>query len=178
MFMLKSRVRRLSQLPMSCIGIACNTAHTTLTDLEKISNTPFISIPKEVAKEAIRKKYHRLGLMATPTTIHSGVYQSILIKEGIEVVTPDYQEVELLGRVVGQIVNGEFKAPKKQLLIIADKLKKQKLDALVLGCTEIPLVFPKNYSLSVLDSVEILARALLKRYYERRSSVAKALEGK
>ncbi|KKS80392.1 MAG: hypothetical protein UV54_C0007G0001, partial [Candidatus Beckwithbacteria bacterium GW2011_GWA2_43_10] len=39
-------------------------------------------------------------------------------------------------------------------------------EAIVLGCTELPLVFPKNYSLPVLNTLEILGRALLKRYYK------------
>jgi aspartate racemase len=105
--------------------------------------------------------------LATPTTIYSGVYQTILVKESIEVVLPEHKDTERLGRLVSQIVQGKFKPPKKQLLEIADRLKKKKVDALILGCTEIPLVFPKNYSLPVLNTLEILGRSLLTRYYKK-----------
>lgn len=167
MFMLKSRVRYLSQLPMSCTGLACNTAHTTLVDLNQISNVPFVSMPDEVANHAKKKKYQSIGLLATPTTVYSGIYQTALAKVGIKTVSPNYDQVEELGSLIGLVVAGKFKPPKKRLLIIADSLKKKKIDALVLGCTELPLVFPKNYSLPVLDSLNILAQTLLKRYYQK-----------
>ncbi|KKU45008.1 MAG: Aspartate racemase, partial [Microgenomates group bacterium GW2011_GWB1_46_7] len=79
---------------------------------------------------------------------------------------PENGYIDELGEIIGQIVGGEFKAPKAKLLKIADSLKKKKVEAIVLGCTELPLVFPKNYSLPVLNTLEILAKALLTRYYK------------
>ena len=165
MFMLKQRVRNLSNLPMSCMALACNTAHTTLVDLEQETRVPFVSIIEAVASEASRLRYTRVGLLASPATIYSGAYQNVLRDKGIDTVVPSHEVAEELGAIIGGIVAGEFKPAKKKLLVIADGLKKKGCEALILGCTELPLVFPKNYSLPVLDCVEILARALLKRYY-------------
>jgi len=165
--MLKNRVKNLSSLPISCLGMACNSAHIILNDLEQVSSKPFISIIDEVTKTVIVNGYSRVGILGSPTTIYSQLYQSALTKAGIESVLPSENEVTELGTIIGSIVSGEHIATKTQLVKIADKLNKQYIDALILGCTEIPLVFPKNYSLPVLDSVEILARSLLKRYYIR-----------
>jgi len=166
MFMLKDRVRKMSQQPLSCLGMACNTAHTTLVDLELESQTPFVSIPREVAKEASGLGYEKIGLLASPMTIFSGVYQTEFLDKNIEVVLPDNGYIEELSQIIGQVIEGEFKKPKGRLLKIADSLKKKKVEAIVLGCTELPLVFPKNYSLPTLDSIDILARSLLNRYYQ------------
>ncbi len=165
-FMLKDRVKKLNYLEPGCFGLACNTAHTTLVDLEQEAQAPFISIASEAAKEAQNRRYRRVGLLASPTTIFSGVYQTEFLDKQIEVVLPDNGFIEELGEIIGQLVGGEFKAPKARLLKIADSLKKKKVEALILGCTELPLVFPKNYSLPALNTLEILARGLLNRYYK------------
>lgn len=167
MFMLKDRVRDLSKLKLSYLALACNTAHTTLVDLQQETKVPFVSIAEAVAKIAKEKGYKRVGLLASPTTIYAGVYQGVLEKRGVEVILPQVGQVEELGEIIEEIVAGEFKSAKGKLLKMADSLKKRKVEAIILGCTELPLVFPKNYSLPILDSLEILARALLIKYYQK-----------
>ena len=167
MFMLKDGVRDLSKLKLSCMALACNTAHTTLVNLEQETSVPFVSIIEMVALEAKKFGYRRVGLLASPSMIYTGAYQGVLRDRGINTVVPNHELVEELGMIISGVVAGEFKQAKKKLLVIADGLKKKGCEALVLGCTELPLVFPKNYSLPVLDCVEILARALLKHYYNQ-----------
>lgn len=168
-FMLKDRVRKLNYLQPGCFGLACNTAHTTLADLEQETKAPFISIPHETAKEVKIRGYSKIGLLAAPTTIFAGVYQTELLNQGVEFELPDNSYFPVLSEIIGQVIGGEFKAPKAKLLKIADTLKKKKVEAIILGCTELPLVFPKNYSLPVLDTLEILAKSLLTRYYKGES---------
>lgn len=166
-FMLKQRVRDLSKLKLACMALACNTAHTTLVDLQQETDVPFVSIAEVVADEAKKRGYFKVGLLASPTTVYAGIYESELRTQNIETVVPNSGQIEDLGKIIEGIVAGEFKPAKKRLLVIADSLKKRDVEAIVLGCTELPLVFPKNYSLPVLDSIELLARALLKRYYQK-----------
>ena len=128
-------------------------------DLEQEARVPFVSIVEVVTMEVEKRGYRKVGLLASPATIYAGVYPNVMV--------PDHEQIENLGRIISGIVAGEFKQAKKKLLTIADGLKKRGCEALILGCTELPLVFPKNYSLPVVDSVEILARALLKRYYNQ-----------
>lgn len=167
MLMLKDRVQGISRLPLCCMGIACNTAHIVLADLEKVTQVPFVSIPREVVKIAEEKGYRKVGLLATPMTIFSGVYQTEFLDRGIEVVLPKNGDIEKLGEIVEGLVAGKFEQAKGRLLEIAGSLKKKKVEAIVLGCTELPLVFPEDYSLAVLDSVEILAKSLLNCYYKK-----------
>jgi aspartate racemase len=165
--MLRKRVRQLSQVGVGTLALACNTAHVAIVDLKQETSVPFVSISKVVADEVLRRGYKRVGLLASPVTIYSGVYQHSLLKRKVDLVVPEEKDLKLLGKSIKEIVAGVFKPSKERLLKIADKLKKQKAEALILGCTELPLVFPKNYSLPTLDSLEILAKALLKRYYQK-----------
>jgi len=167
LFILKDRVKKLSQLPLSCFALACNTAHIVLVDLQTETDIPFVSLPKETVMEIVRRRYKKVGLLASPMTIACGVYQNQLNHQGVVMVLPTAEQVEILGMCIREIVSGIFKPAKKQLLRIADSFRKQKVEALILGCTELPLVFPKNYSLPVIDSLEILARTLLKIYYQK-----------
>jgi len=163
--MLKDRVRRLSKLSLSCMGMACNSAHIIVEELEKVNGERFVSIPEEVAKEAKGREYKRVGLLASPTTIFSGVYQTELLNKGIEVELPDNGYIQELGEIIIKLVAGN-KRVKGRLMKIVNSLKRKKVETIILGCTELSLVFPKNYDLPVLDSVIVLARALLRKYYK------------
>ncbi|MFH0943296.1 MAG: amino acid racemase [Candidatus Beckwithbacteria bacterium] len=163
---LQDRIKKLDGFQPSCLALACNTAHTILMDLAQETKTPFVSIIEEVVKETVKRGYKKVGLLASPTTIFSGVYQTEFIDKGVELVLPENGYIEQLGEIIGQIVGGEFKKPKARLLKIANSLKKKKVEAMVLGCTELPLVFPMNYSLPIINSLEVLGRSLLTRYYK------------
>ncbi|OGV90943.1 hypothetical protein A3A66_03435 [Microgenomates group bacterium RIFCSPLOWO2_01_FULL_46_13] len=163
--MLIERVKQLSKLPISCFGIACNTVHILLPELQRITNIPFIDLPDEVARLVKLNNHHRVGLLATPITITTGLYQNALSEEGIEVVTPTDTNIKRLGNVVKKIVSGDIVSSREEALAVAESIKKQNITALILGCTELPLVFPKHYYLPVFDSLTVLAKVLLKRYY-------------
>ena len=164
--MLKDRIKKLSSQPLCGLAIACNTAHIVLEELEGANGFKMVSIPEEVVKVAVKKKYKKVGLLGSPTTILSGVFQTEFLDKEIEVVIPENGYIEELGEIIGELVAGNLKDQGKRLVKIADNLKTKKVEAVILGCTELPLAFPKSYSLPALDSVEILARSLLKRYYQ------------
>lgn len=63
--------------------------------------------------------------------------------------------------LAGKILESDVKKLKE----IGDSLIAKGAEALILGCTELPLVFPKKCSLPVYNCVEILAMALLRKYY-------------
>lgn len=164
--MLKDRIKKLISQPICGLAVACNTAHIVLEELEKINGFKMVSIPEEVVKVAVEKKYKKVGLLGSPTTILSGVYQTEFLDKEIEVVIPENGYIEELGEIIGELVAGNLKGQEQRLLKVADDLVEKKVEVIILGCTELPLAFPQNYQLPVLDSVEILARSLLNKYYK------------
>lgn len=165
--MLKRRVERFNQNDFLCLSIACNTAHILLPDLQKISEIPFVSMIEEVVKSVSRTNVKRVGLIATPSTIKFKLYQNYLAKKNIKSVIPTKTQIKLLNKIIRNVIAGKIlKSDTKKLFVIANSLKKNGAESIILGCTETPLVFPKKYSLPIFNSVEILSMALLRNYYK------------
>ncbi len=164
--MLKKRVEEAKKLNISCLSIACNTAHIFLDQLQEVSKSPFISIVSEVVSSVTQSKVKKVGIIGTPSALRYKIYQTALKERGIESVIPIKSQISILEKIIRNVLKGKNnKGDQKQLISIANSLKKQGAQAIILGCTELPLVFPSNYHLPVYNSVEILAYALLRKYY-------------
>lgn len=165
--MLKEAVIELNKTNISYLAIACNTAHILLDELQEVSRVPFISMIGETIKEVKNIGLKKVGLLATPSTIRSKLYQSGLKSFGIQAVIPSEKDLLVLEKVIRNVIKGEIiKSDTEKLLIIANSLNKKGGEGIILGCTELPLVFPEKYSLPVYNSVAITAMALLRNYYK------------
>lgn len=165
--MLISRVEALSFLPISFFCIACNTAHLLIDDLRKTTTIPFVSLIEETVKEVKRLKIEKVGLLASPTTIKTKLYQNQLEKEGVKVIIPANVQIKKLGVIIKKIVAG--KNDKKDALLarnITEDLVANKAEAIILGCTELPLIFGGQLKFKTLDTLKFLAEACLRRYYQ------------
>ena len=166
--MLKQRVIKLNNFNVLYFAIACNTAHILIEQLQNVSKAPFLSIIDEVVKKVNGDKINKVGLLATPSTIKYSLYQKALKKRGINTVFPNKKEQSFTEKAIRNVLRGKIlKSDREKLIIIANSLKKRRAKGVVLGCTELPLVFPRKYSLPVYDSVKILAMALLQKYYKQ-----------
>lgn len=165
--MLKERMKQLNNLHISCFSIACNTAHIFLDDLQRISEAPFISMIEEVVNSVDKAGVKRVGIMGTPSTLKAKLYQKALGQFNIKCIEPTESELEFLERTIRNVIDGSVGYKDRAILFsIANNLKKRGAEGIILGCTELPLVFPSKYSLPVFNSVEILAMALLRNYYK------------
>lgn len=166
--MLEQRVNLINNINVSCISVACNTAHVLLPQLLNVSKAPFVSMIDETVKQIKEDGKGKVGIMGTPLTIKYRLYQSALTKQGIEALVPNVKQLHNLEKIIRSILCGKIlPEDKRNLVLIANSLKTKGAQGIILGCTELPLVFPKKYSLPVYNSVEILAMALLKRYYAK-----------
>ncbi|MDD2822528.1 MAG: amino acid racemase [Candidatus Daviesbacteria bacterium] len=78
---LSNRVKKLNKIGVSVLAISCNTAHLLLNQLQKVSKVPFISMVDEIAKEVHKSHIKKVGLLASPTTFKSGLFQQALARE-------------------------------------------------------------------------------------------------
>jgi aspartate racemase len=109
----------------------------------------------------------RVGLLGTPSTIRASIYQDAFNKEGIETLVPSESNFLNIEKAIRNVISESTTREDRQTLKeIADYLKRGGAEAIVLGCTELPLIFPQKYSLPVYNSVEILSLALLRKYYQ------------
>lgn len=165
--LLKERVSFLNKIQPLCLAIACNTAHILLPELQKVSNAPFISIIEEVVNSVGKAGLKKAGILATPVTLKSGLYQNTFSKLSIECVEPQNRELKVLEIIIRNIIAGLSNNKDKDLLVaIANKLIDRGAEGIILGCTELPLIFPKKQSFPIFNSLEILAMSLLRKYYK------------
>lgn len=157
--MLLERTLLLEQAGCSVNGIGCNTAHILLNDLQAVTKVPFLAIPDLVEQKIKASKFRRVGLLATPSTLKSDLYPNL--------IRPDQTIGAEIEKLIYKQLNSNIMRKDEQDLkqIVQKFLVNESLDAVVLGCTELPLIYgePEN---NVIDSLQLLADGLLEAYYE------------
>lgn len=163
--MLQQNIKSLEAFKPACFTMVCNTAHILLHNLQAHTEVPFISLIESVAQHVRDSKIKTVGLLASPTTIRCGLYQNILEKEGIEVILPSVNHQKTITKIITRVLEGKIENKnKKDLAKIAVSLKKRGAQGIVLGCTELPLVYENVKPLIVFDSIQILANTLVDFY--------------
>ena len=146
-----------------------NTIHQAFDLVEHRSPRPWLHIAREVAAEAKRRGHKRLAVLGTKYLMEGPVYREALKAAGIERRTPSAEQREHINRIIfDELVNGQF-VPRSLAyhIEVIRELKDEGCDAVVLGCTEIPLlVMPKDSPLPALDSTRLLARAAVRKAIE------------
>ncbi|MGH9579482.1 MAG: aspartate/glutamate racemase family protein [Terriglobales bacterium] len=146
-----------------------NTIHQAFARVERDSPLPWLHIAAEVAAEAARRQFRRLGVLGTRYLMDGPVYPEKLAPRGIAAVIPDAMQKQRIHQVIfDELVNGRFLPESRAYFsAVIDSLRQQGCDAVVLGCTEIPLLISEaDSSLPTLDSTRILARAALRHAIE------------
>ena len=142
------------------LAIPCNTA-TCMVE-ERGGFPGFVSIVGETAGQASRSGCRKVGILSTKTTLKTGIYQNSLSREGVDFVLPTEQESEEITRIILRILAGrKFPEDKAMLERIAARMISEGADAVILGCTELPLLF-RNSSIRTIDTVQVLAEALVR----------------
>ncbi|MGB9029168.1 MAG: amino acid racemase [Acidobacteriaceae bacterium] len=139
-----------------------NTIHKALPLIEARSPRPWLHIAAVVAEEAVRRGFHRVGITGTKWLVTSEVYPQQLTGRGLAFVRPSDTEREEINRIImEELVCGVFKPEAVEYFQkTMERMKGEGCDAVVLGCTEIPLIMHDgNSPLPTLDSTRLLARA-------------------
>lgn len=143
-----------------------NTIHQAFAYVQPRSPLPWLHIADVVATAAVAHGYRRVGLTGTTWLVNSEVYPERLAARGIECLRPGMPEREEIGRIImEELVYGVFKPGSVAFFqSVIREFKAQSCQAVILGCTEIPLIIDdRNSPLPVLDSTRLLARAALRR---------------
>ena len=141
-----------------------NTIHQAFSIVVEQSPLPWLHIAVSVAENAKDRGFSKLGLTGTKWLVESSVYPDILASYGIEVLRPDIVERDLTNQIImDELVYGVFKPESiAKFQAIITNLKDRGCDAVILGCTEIPLILSdENSPLPTLDSTRLLAKAAI-----------------
>ena len=146
-----------------------NTIHQAFDLVEHRSPRPWLHIAREVAAEAKQRGHRRLAVLGTRYLMEGPVYREALKAAGIEHRVPGAEQRERINQIIfDELVNGQVLPRSLAYHIeVIRELKDEGCDAVVLGCTEIPLlVMPEDSPLPPLDSTRLLARAAVRKAVE------------
>lgn len=141
-----------------------NTIHQALPYIESRSPRPWVHIADVVAQAAADRGYRRLGVVGTRWLVDSETYPAKLRERGLECVRPGDADRDAISHIImDELVKGVCSAAAIACFQrVFAAMKDDRCDAVVLGCTEIPLVMnDANSPLPTLDSTRLLARAAL-----------------
>jgi aspartate racemase len=158
-------VRKLAAIGAQFAICPDNTIHQAFDYVKAESPIPWLHIAEAVGAQAQASGWNHLAITGTRYLMTGPVYPQILEKYGIACQIPEQTDREKIDDIIfKQLVNGIF--PQSSRLYfneVIQKLKDRGCDAVVLGCTEIPLlVDPDDCPLPTLDSTRLLARAALR----------------
>lgn len=142
-----------------------NTLHQALDLVRDRSAAPWLHIAEEVAAIAAARGFKRLGVLGTRYLMEGPVYREKLRAGGIECEIPEADDRERINAVIfDELVYGRFEdASRRCVRTIIEALAARGCDAVILGCTEIPLLITETDSpLPVIDSTRTLARAAIR----------------
>lgn len=164
-------MRFLARSGVDCIVIPCNTAHLWFDALQSQVAVPVLHIVESVVEDLRRQGIHggKIGIMGTPATLELGLYQSYLTRAGYEPLAPSQAEIvdcciPAIAAVKANRIDAAF-SPAAQGIA---ELEKRGAQAVVLGCTELPLAVPHHrrgeFGLVLTDSIDALALSVLERF--------------
>ena len=161
-----SSARKLAGCGAEFLICPDNTIHQALPLVEPDSPLPWLHIARVVADRAVERGFRRLALTGTRWLVESAVYPDALAARGLEYVRPAPDEREAINRIIfDELVYGQITPDALACFQgVIGRLRDEGCDAVVLGCTEIPLIVTDaNSPLPTLDSTRLLARAAVAR---------------
>jgi aspartate racemase len=154
-----------------------NTTHQAMPWVLPRSPRPWLHIAEEVASEAKRRGFRRVGLTGTKYLVEGPVYPEKFGQAGIELRVPPPEDRSAINQIIfGELCYGVFRPEAlARFQRVIERFKQEGCDAVALCCTEIPLlVNDSNSPLPTLDSTRLLARAALRKAVARHEVASSA----
>ena len=156
---LSSKAECLKDSGAEVIALTAVTMHIVFDEIAEKAKIDMLSIPKTVSDEAVSLGFKSVGLLGTIFTMEQDYMKKDLVEAGINVVVPLKEERELIAkRILEELEMGIVRTSTlEEFLSIIDRMKREDgIEAVILGCTELPLLLNKdNCPVYCLDSVEI-----------------------
>ena len=153
--------------------IGANTPHIVFDKVRSRSPIPMLSIIEETRKNAQKRGFKKLGLLGTKFTMEADFFKKPFVDNKMAVVVPEKEDQELIHhRLFSEIELGIMKdSTREELLSIVKKMiDRHSIDALIIGCTELPLILNKDkFGIPFLNTTAIHAESIVNYCVEKES---------
>jgi aspartate racemase len=160
--MLSNIAKQLENAGADCIVICSNTPHLVADKISQKIKIPLIHIAEETAKEIVRQKITKVGLLGTKFTMENSFFIERLSKYDIKTMIPDSPDRDFIhASIFDELTKGIIKEEtKRKYLTIIEKLRKDGVQGVIFGCTEISLLLnPSDCNVTVFDTTAIHSKA-------------------
>ncbi|MEI4799740.1 amino acid racemase [Bacillus sp. FJAT-51639] len=154
--------QKLESTGVDFIAMPCNTAHLYFDQLHSSISIPLLNIVDETIKEI---PYHvkKLALLATDSTVQSGIYQEGFLKRGIQYIQKNSWQTAI-NQIIYKIKIGQLNEASQSWNTLCSELT-ETVDAVVIACTDLNVILEtKQNHLYVVDSSTCLAKAIVNKY--------------
>ncbi len=159
--MLISAAKCLTDAGAEVLGITANTPHIVFPAIKEAVPGEWVSIIDALADEARRRSLKSLLLLGTKTTMSMPFYREALEEKGFDVLVPDEENMDRIDAIIQKELMFDDLSSKPYFV---ELIESYDADAVILGCTEIPLVIKEgDVSKEVLDTARIHMKAILDR---------------
>ena len=168
---LMSAINNLINSGADFIALSANTPHIVFDRLKEQSTVPLVSIIEATKDEAVRLNKRKLGLFGTIFTMTGDFFKTPFQNSDIEIVVPTVEEMEFINHKISSEL--ELGIVKEETLggfqKIIERMKKEcGIEAIVLGCTELPLLLNDEVSaVPCLDTMKIHINTLVEMIVEQ-----------
>jgi len=161
-------VKKLESIGSDFIVIACNTVHHFYEEMQSAVSIPILNILDVTSTAVKHHGYNTIGLLSSASTREYGIYESAFEKNSIKTISVTDVEQEHLDKVILHIMSGSTTEDDlSQIKIICSRLIDEGSQAIVLGCTELPLAISQSdLNIPIFGSTALLSDAALKKAYE------------
>ncbi|MCL1976178.1 MAG: amino acid racemase [Firmicutes bacterium] len=161
-----SSIRILQGAGAEIAALSANTAHIVFDEVVACSPIPVIGLIDETCKYAQQQGCKKVIIFGTSFTMSSGMYEKKCAQYGIEAVVPNIADQQIIHNIIfpNLVMGIVLEHEKISILKIAEKmLSEHQADALVLGCTELPLIIhTSDLNTILIDTTKIHIAAILR----------------
>lgn len=162
---LMNGIRNLEAAGCNLISLTGNTAHIVFDTLRSQSSVPLVSIIETVEKKAHELGFKKVGLLGTRFTMEEEFFKKPFREAEIEIFSPTGKDLDFIAEKIScELEHGIIKEETKKgfLDVIQNMISDYNIEAIILGCTELPLLFgDMQLTIPCLDTLKIHADALL-----------------
>ncbi|MDE2355939.1 MAG: amino acid racemase [Alphaproteobacteria bacterium] len=156
---LAAMARGLARQGAQLLVMPCNTAHAWAGAITSAVDLPFLNLIEAVADAAMAERPARVRLLAADGCLRAGLYQTAFAARGVAVETPTPAGQGALMDLIHRIKAGDVgPTARRAMQEQAEDLIARGADAVIAGCTEVPLALsPADVAVPLIDSIEALA---------------------
>lgn len=157
---LVEEAKRLERSGVDFLVMPCNSLHVFIEEIRAAVCVPVLSIVEETIHYLEQNGYSKVGLISTSATVKNSVYETELLKHGLDFEVPDDFEKAKMDKIIQQLIEGrQLNKDREAIIAVANNLANKNVDCVALACTDLQLLLPDTAQVPVFDTMKVLAEA-------------------